>query len=360
MPVDQGTFQAVRQRVIESAPKGLSKEQFNALLDSEIAKTSQTKKADAAGTWETRGMVTQWHPAGGDPSADRPDSAMLRVGGVGIDPEVVVGSGLGLARAITGGVGLSGKAVEAGKEAVSQVTPVVKYEVAKHALTYMGLPAPLAATIAMGISGYRVKGKAPTAANPAVAAEETAATVAAEAPAVRAAAGPVSPVASAPASPAPPTAPVVRASAPVSTPELPPSSPVAPRQAMSPQRIKNEVMLAARRQKLTLSDAEYQAADALVQQGQTPLEAVQAIRTGGTPASSRVAAAASPAAPAKLKLSYSELNEYHRLTKGGMSHADAAKLIETQRALLKTFGTPSTEDVIRSVVDRNTSGTWKK
>ena len=38
MPVDRQTFEAVRQRVIETAPAGLSREQFDALLDQEVAK----------------------------------------------------------------------------------------------------------------------------------------------------------------------------------------------------------------------------------------------------------------------------------------------------------------------------------
>lgn len=38
MPVDRQTFDAIRQRVIDTAPPGLSREQFDALLDSEVGK----------------------------------------------------------------------------------------------------------------------------------------------------------------------------------------------------------------------------------------------------------------------------------------------------------------------------------
>ena len=41
MPVDRATFEQVRKRVIETAPAGLSREQFDQLLDSELAKLEQ-------------------------------------------------------------------------------------------------------------------------------------------------------------------------------------------------------------------------------------------------------------------------------------------------------------------------------
>lgn len=42
MPVDKKTFDAVRQRVIETAPDGLSESQFNELLDAELLKIDQS------------------------------------------------------------------------------------------------------------------------------------------------------------------------------------------------------------------------------------------------------------------------------------------------------------------------------
>ena len=52
MPVDRQTFETVRQRVIETAPAGLSREQFDALLDQELAKmepAQPTVQPQAAG-----------------------------------------------------------------------------------------------------------------------------------------------------------------------------------------------------------------------------------------------------------------------------------------------------------------------
>ena len=52
MPVDRQTFETVRQRVIETAPPGLSREQFDALLDQELAKmepAQPTVQPQAAG-----------------------------------------------------------------------------------------------------------------------------------------------------------------------------------------------------------------------------------------------------------------------------------------------------------------------
>lgn len=62
MPVDRATFDAVRQRVIQTAPSGLSKQQFDALLDQELAKVEQPPAA------ASRGMVPQ-STVQGDPKA---------------------------------------------------------------------------------------------------------------------------------------------------------------------------------------------------------------------------------------------------------------------------------------------------
>src|ERR1043165_9681670 len=44
MPVDRETFDLVRQRVIDSAPAGLSREQFDALLDQELGKVEAASR----------------------------------------------------------------------------------------------------------------------------------------------------------------------------------------------------------------------------------------------------------------------------------------------------------------------------
>lgn len=320
--------------------------------------------------------------AGKDPELSRPDNS---IGGV--PPELAVVSGLGLGRAIAGGTGLAGKAVAGAKEMVSQAEPILKYEASKAALMHIGLPAPVAIPIAMAISGYRGSGKgaakataveaapvaaeassvaAPAAIRPntagtvssAISPEEYAATFGHEMPAnLR----PGQPTAVAPVAPAASVAPPASAPAVQGPPSAlaAPQSDLAPpsgsaRVVMSPQRIQNELGLAARRAKVTLTEPQYQQATDLVAQGKTPMEAVTTIGGGAAPP------VTAPATPAKLKLNKSELNEYVRLTRGGMTPAEAAQSIAQQRQLLEKLGTPSTEDVIRKVVDRNTTGRWEQ
>jgi hypothetical protein len=59
--------------------------------------------------------------------------------------------------------------VAGARAAVAQASPVVKYELAKSALTAMGVPGPLAAVAAMGVSGYTGRGAKTTTATPAAA-----------------------------------------------------------------------------------------------------------------------------------------------------------------------------------------------
>src|SRR5262245_2572310 len=80
--------------------------------------------------------------------------------------------------------------------------------------------------------------------------------------------------------------------------------------SLSPQRIQNELGIAARRAKVTLTDAQYAEAQKLVEAGHPPSAAVQ--RVGGTPK-------LAPPAP-KLKVSAAEVQEYQKLRQAGKSH----------------------------------------
>lgn len=59
-------------------------------------------------------------------------------------------------------------------------------------------------------------------------------------------------------------------------------------------------------------------------------------------------------------MSAAETKEYVTLRNAGHSDRDAMQAVQAMRALAQKFGTPSTEDVIRRVVDRNISGRWSK
>jgi predicted house-cleaning NTP pyrophosphatase (Maf/HAM1 superfamily) len=118
-------------------------------------------------------------------------------------------------------------------------------------------------------------------------------------------------------------------------------------QGWSPQRIQNELGIQARRQKVTLTEPQYQEATALVRAGQSPAQAVQAM---GTPK-------AVPAAP-KLKVSAAETSTYLQLRHMGKSDAEAKALIQLQRDLAQRLNMPSSEAVRQSVAGRNVTGEW--
>src|SRR5262245_22899801 len=61
---------------------------------------------------------------------------------------------------------------------------------------------------------------------------------------------------------------------------------------------------------------------------------------------------------AKLKLSVAEGREYVRLRGLGKTHAEAADLIQAQRAFLDRFGLSTAEEARQAVAARNVSGTW--
>lgn len=116
------------------------------------------------------------------PGADKPraDENMADVGGVGIPPEAVLMGPLQAGRAmLKPGLSMAGRAAAGIGSMIPHVTPVIKYEVAKHALMHVGLPESVATLAAAGFSGY--KRGARTAAAETVAKETAAVPAAAEA-----------------------------------------------------------------------------------------------------------------------------------------------------------------------------------
>src|SRR5262245_29092273 len=158
--------------------------------------------------------------------------------------------------------------------------------------------------------------------------------------------GSAAPPPTAPAVPEPPVAPAPPESAP--TPAAPSGF------GWSPQRIRNEVGLAARRMKVTLTDAQAQAAQDLVATGRMPTAAVAEV------APPKTAAALEPALPpaAKPKVTAAEMKEYTRLRRLGKSHAEATAVLQVQRDLAQRLGTPTSEVVRQTVAERNVSGEW--
>jgi hypothetical protein len=111
------------------------------------------------GSFETtglRGMFNKAFP----PEKPRADSAIASgipiIGS--ISPGEVVG-GFGMGRAIGGAMGeattTGGRVLAGAKEAITQASPIVKYEATKHLLTSAGLPESVAIPLAMVASGYQ-------------------------------------------------------------------------------------------------------------------------------------------------------------------------------------------------------------
>ena len=150
------------------------------------------------------------------------------------------------------------------------------------------------------------------------------------------------PIASPRGAPAPQAAPVASGSAPRSQ-----SAP-----SMSPQRLRNEVGLAARRANTKLTEQEYAVAEGMVQQGASPAEAVRTVAQVAKPAPA-------PAIP-KPKLSAAETREYVRLRGTGKTNDEAMQALADQRALVAKLGTPSPETVRQAVAERNATGRWSK
>jgi hypothetical protein len=281
---------------------------------------------------------------------------------------------------------LAGKAVAAVKSvATTQLGPIAKYEIVKAALKHIGLSEGAATAIATGVvmrsgGGEKAAGPATVAQTAEAAAVPAAEAAAVEAPVVAARAAPppvgVTPAPSPIAAPrvppvgpvAPPVGPVAPPAAPMASPVVPqnplapitaPVTPTAgPRIVMSPQRMQNELGLAARRANLKLTEPQFAEAETLMRAGKTPVEAVTTVASGPAAAAPTVVTAAGETA-GKLKLNRDELNEYVRMTKSGIAPADAVMAIAKQRALQQALGTPTTSEVIRRVVDRNTTGRWQ-
>lgn len=166
------------------------------------------------GFWEDRGIGGMaYHPKEGAGSdTTREDNSLL-----GLPPELAAMGALGVGRAVLGtATNAAGRARAGLTAALSQATPVIKYELTKAALTKVGVPEAAAIPLAMVVSGYRKHG----------------------APRARtAASGPVAsapePVAAAPAAPASP--PVAASTAP-STARTPSPTPGVPAEPSSPAR----------------------------------------------------------------------------------------------------------------------------
>lgn len=121
---------------------------------------------------------------------------------------------------------------------------------------------------------------------------------------------------------------------------------------MSRQWVSDDVALAARRSGRTLSVAQKTEAAALVRAGtHSPREAVESLASAQAPA---------VAAPKRLKLSGEETRAYVQLRSAGKSHQEAADLIEAQRLLTQSFGTPTADKARKAVAERNATGRWKK
>lgn len=264
------------------------------------------------GFFEDRGMAgARWHPPTGDGSErTRPDASLL-----GMPPELAVMAPLSMGRAVAApGLTMAGRAMAGVKAAA----PALKYEATKTGLEAVGVPPALATTVALAVSGTSAR-------RPSIPRPRKAATS--------------PPVAETPAAPAPEAAPAAPASAPPST--------AASR--LSPQRIRNEVGLAARREQVTLTETQLSQADDLVAtQGMSARDAVRQVAAGG----SRTAQAAQ-----KAKLT-AETDAYLRLRQAGKTHEEAVTAVQQMRDLSSQLGTPSSEAVRQSVAQRNATGRW--
>jgi hypothetical protein len=359
----------------------LSTEPSAGLLSSDPRAGTVTPPPPAPGYWEDRGIAGKmWHPPGVapglDPTSHRADTSVIsNLPVIGdITPEMLVG-GMKLPEAVVGAVrgtvGAASRAAAAVSALGPYAAPYVKYKVAHGVLTAMGVPGWAAEIVAFGASGYRGRGGA--------AAAEADAAAGGAPPADPAAphldrSVPVPPSALTPQqlrerifygqnTPPPPvekpplgartaaTAPPIDVAPPASPPDVPapPAAAAAPAPAptspaastWSPQRIRNEVGLAARRGKLTLSASQLDQADALVQAGQSPASAVRMV-----------------APPPKLKITAAEMGLYTNLRQRGLTQAQAMETVAAQRQLAQSLGTPTNEAIRQAVEERNRTGRW--
>lgn len=253
----------------------------------------------------------------------------------GITAPLMVG---GAARAVMAAPTLLGRA--------AALVPPVAAIAGQEAADAMGVPKWLSVPAAMLLSRGRKPAARPTTGTREVAPPAKDAVLFRQNPAP-ASAAPASPVASPPAAPAPPAAPTPASSAPATA----ATSTAAPR--LSPQQIRNEVGIAARRSGTKLSDQEMAQADALVAQGKSPTDAVAQVIASQ-------AKAATSGAVAKIKLSAAEGKVYMQLRGKGKTHEEAVSAIDAQRKLAGSMGTPSSEEVRSRVAQRNVTGRWER
>lgn len=102
----------------------------------------------------------------------------------------------------------------------------------------------------------------------------------------------------------------------------------------SPQQIQNELGLAARRMRVTLTEPQYREAADLVRSGRTPTAAVADV-------SARPTGASPTASTSMLNYSAAERKVYSELRRQGRSHAEASDAIDAQREFLRRFGMPT-------------------
>jgi hypothetical protein len=349
----------------------LSADPAAGLLSTDPRAGTVTPPPPPQGYWEDRGgfIGKIWHPPGVAPGQDatarRVDTNIIGgTQGGGVAPEDVLAGGMA-GRAIVGAARSSG-AGAAVTEAIAQASPYVKFTVAKHTLEAAGVPSILAEPAAYFISGYRRGAQAaevpgpvdpaaphldrsvpvpPSALTPQQLRERIFSGQGIPPPAVE------KPPLGARAAATAPAAPPIDAAPPASPPDVPapPAAAAAPAPAptspaastWSPQRIRNEVGLAARRGKLTLSDAQLDQADALVRAGQSPASAVRSV------------------APApKLTVTAAEMSAYTALRRAGKTQQEAVAVLQAQRDLAARLGTPTSEAVRQAVEERNLTGRW--
>lgn len=324
------------------AEDGPGPEDFAALKDMLMSPDEATRKLAIGVSRKLTGSEQQaffnYQRAQPQPDMNRREDANV-VGGIpiigGIAPEEAATAGLAASGAAGGLIerGMAGLRSLAG-----QASPIVKYEVTHRALSAMGVPAPVAYGVAYAVSGYRsgaktaaAEAKAPLsdlefARQEAAAGRlpksvlnnmENADAIRAERAASKA---PKQMPAAAPEATNAPPATTSQAAAPVvqpapNVPAEPPSQPAV--KPMSRQQTLNELALAARRAKISLSGEDYGALQVAVRDGATPVEAVAA-------------------------LAKSRMSPIEQLAGSG-----------------SFAGLPSEADVAAAVAKRNSTGQWK-
>lgn len=212
-----------------------------------------------------------------------------------------------------------------------------------------------------------------------------------EAPAVPRVAAQSAPVATAPQPSAQPVAPVASplvAPVPVAEPLPPPAVAAAPRPTPTPpeaypkvpawdtegqtlhlplsartkgqqsvQWIQNDLGIAARRARATLSQDDFAEAARLVrEEGLTPVQAV-------TKTSPEQAATVAPHShanvpPANIPMGLDEVRAYGQMRRSGKTHQQAMTALDQQRALAAQLATPSPAEARSAVAERNATGRW--